>query len=235
MNYQSSPFGRAGQPLVREDSSFMSKVYGIMGGGLAITAITSLAVAAIPAFTNAIFGNRFIFYGLLILELAMVWLFRPIANRVSATMATLFFLAYAAVNGLTMAVIFLVYTKSSIASTFFGSAAMFGVVSGYGLVTKKDLTGVGSLATMGLIGVLVASLINFFVGSSTLGYIISIVGVAVFVGLTAYDTQRIKELQYLGDTEEGKKGAVNGALILYLDFINLFLMLLRLFGNRRSD
>ncbi len=237
MLQEQSPFGRfSAEQVASENAAFMRKVYGVMSVGLALTALTSLVVASTPAAIEAIFGNRIVFYGLLIAELAMVWGFSAIAKRVSAVVAGLLFLAYAVVNGLTMAVIFLIYTKASIATTFFATAGMFGVLSVYGLTTKRDLTGVGSLAMMGLIGLIIASVINMFLHAEILTWITSSIGVLVFVGLTAYDTQKIRDLNVIGNqgTEADHKEAIHGALTLYLDFINLFLYMLRFLGRRRD-
>ncbi len=232
-----SPYGRfTPEQIASENAAFMRKVYGVMSVGLAITALTSLFVASVPAVMEVILGNRIVFYALLFGELAMVWSFSAIAKRVSAVVAGLLFLAYAVMNGLTMAVIFLIYTKASIATTFFATAGMFGALSVYGLTTKRDLTGVGSLAMMGLIGLIIASIVNIFLRAEILTWITSSIGVLVFVGLTAYDTQKIRDLNVIGNegTEEDHKEAIHGALTLYLDFINLFLYMLRFLGRRRD-
>ena len=157
-------------------------------------------------------------------------------QRMSAGTAMLLFWLYAAVMGLSLGGIFLVYTGTSIARVFFITAATYGAMSLYGYTTKTDLSGFGSFLLMGLIGIVIASLVNLFIGSNTLQFVISIIGVIVFVGLTAYDTQRIKEMYLESDTAEvADKKAVLGALALYLDFINLFMMLLQLFGQRREN
>ena len=146
------------------------------------------------------------------------------------------FFAYALLNGVTMAIIFLVYTRTSIATTFFVTAGTFGAMSAYGYATKRDLTSIGSFAFMGLIGIILASIVNIFLKSTAVGWIVSVLGVLIFVALTAYDTQKIKELNIIGNagTDEDNKEAIHGALTLYLDFINLFLHLLRFFGSRRD-
>jgi FtsH-binding integral membrane protein len=163
-----------------------------------------------------------------------VWYLSEAVQRMSANTATFVFLMYALVNGLTLSVIFLVYTLGSIASTFFVTAATFGVMSAYGYFTKTDLTKMGNILFMALIGLIIASLVNIFLNNSTLYWIITYAGVLIFVGLTAYDTQKIKEMNIIGNegTEEDQKEAIMGALTLYLDFINLFLYLLRILGNR---
>jgi hypothetical protein len=226
----SSYSSAAGQVIVRQNA-LIRQVYAWMGAGLAVTAIMALVTLSTPGILNAITGNRLLFYGLLIGELALVFTLSGAINRLSAGVATLLFVAYSALNGVTLSILALVYTASSIASTFVITAGMFGAMSIYGYMTKRDLTSWGSFLFMGLIGVLIASLVNIFVASSAVSWIISGIGVIVFTGLTAYDTWKIKEMAAMGT--EGRKPAILGALTLYLDFINLFLMLLRFTGNRR--
>ena len=230
-----SPAIPTADAISADTAAFMTKVYAFMAAGLAATGLTAWIVANSQVAIDIILGNRMVFYGLLFAELAMVWSFAAIAKRVSAVAAVGLFLAYAIMNGLTMSVIFLVYTMSSIATAFFVSGGTFGVMSLWGLVTKKDLTGFGHFLMMGLFGLLMALLVNFVLDSPMLHWLTTCAGVLIFVGLTAYDTQKIKELNVVGNagTEEDNKEAVHGALILYLDFINLFLFLLRLFGRRR--
>lgn len=216
-------------------TSFFPKVYGWMTVGLALTALASVLTLSSEAMLQFIFGNRLVFYGLIIGELGLVIALSAAINRVSSMAATLMFLAYSALNGITFASIFLVYTSSSIASTFMVAAGTFAAMSLYGYATKRDLTGWGSFFFMGLIGIVIASLVNIFLRSEMITWITSYLGVFVFVGLTAYDTQKIKMIGQGGfaDSESGKKAAILGALTLYLDFINLFLMLLRIMGSRR--
>jgi FtsH-binding integral membrane protein len=218
-----------------ETAAFMRKVYAIMAAGLGATGLTSLVVFHSEAAKRVIFGNRMVFYGLLIAELIMVLAFAALVRRMSAIGAAALFYVYAIVNGLTLSVVFLVYTQGSIATTFFVTAGTFAATSAYGYITKRDLTSVGSFMFMGLIGLIIASVVNLFVQSTMLYWGITYFGVLIFVGLTAYDTQKIKELNVIGNagTEEDHKEAIHGALILYLDFINLFLYLLRLLGRRR--
>jgi FtsH-binding integral membrane protein len=233
--------------------SYMLKVYNYMGVGLAVTGLVAYfanQAATTADSTNAVAqmanGALLTSFGAAIYTSPLMWLIAlaPLAfvlalsfgiNRMSSSTAQLVFWAFAAVMGLSLSSIFLVYTGTSIAKVFFISAAMFGAMSLYGYTTKRDLTGFGSFLFMGLIGIIIASVVNIFVASSALSFGISIVGVLIFVGLTAYDTQRIKESYYEGDARDtmGKK-AIMGALSLYLDFLNLFLMLLRLMGNNRS-
>jgi hypothetical protein len=219
----------------RVETKFLTRVYGWMAGGLVTTALTAWITLSTPALLQLIFGNRLVFYGLLIGELGLVAWMSGLVGRMSASTAALVFLGYSALNGLTLSCIFLVYTSSSIASTFVITAGTFGAMSVYGLVTSRPLDGLGSFAFMGLIGVILASVVNLFLRNSMLEFVISCVGVIVFVGLTAYDTRKLKMMaaQVEADSEAGRKGAIQGALSLYLDFINLFLMLLRLLGNRR--
>jgi FtsH-binding integral membrane protein len=218
-----------------ENAAFLRKVYLIMATGLAATGVTALGVASSELLTRVILGNPIVFYGLLVAELAMVWTFSSIVRRVSALAAGALFLSYAVVNGLTLAVIFLVYTRSSIATTFFVTAGTFAAMSAYGYLTKKELSGLGHFAMMGLIGLLIGSLVNLFLRSPMLHWLTTFVGVLVFTCLVAYDTQKIKELNVIGNagTDEDHKEAIHGALVLYLDFVNLFLYLLRLLGRRR--
>jgi FtsH-binding integral membrane protein len=217
-------------------ASFILKVYNWMTMGLAITALVSLAIeTVIPDIRVFLLENMFIFWMLLILELAIVFGLTAAINKIPAFVATLVFLAYAALNGVTFSIIFLVYSLGSIAYTFFITAAMFGVTSVFGFVTKMDLSRIGGILMMGLIGLIIASVANIFVASGTLDWIISYVGVVIFVGLTAHDTQKIKNMSTGIDSssEDGGRASIMGALALYLDFINLFLFLLRIMGRRR--
>jgi FtsH-binding integral membrane protein len=217
-------------------NAFIRSVYNWMAIGLALTGFIAYYVAHNEGMQRLIFGNPMIFYGLIIAELAMVFYLSARVNKMQASTATALFVGYAALNGATLSFIFLVYTKSSIASTFFVCAATFVACSIYGMVTKRDLTSMGGFLTMGLFGIIIASVVNMFIRSSGMSMIISYVGVLVFVGLTAYDTQKLKTMAMTqpAGLEAGvvRKGAILGALSLYLDFINLFLMLLRILGNR---
>lgn len=215
------------EQIRQEQAAFMTQVYGWMSIALLITATVSIWVASSPAILELVFGNRIVFYGLLIGQVLMVMSLSAAIQRLSAQMATALFIGYAIMNGLTLACIFLLYTGGSIASTFFVTAGTFGAMSAYGYFTKRDLTSLGGFLLMALIGL--------FWHNETLYWISTYAGVLIFVGLTAYDTQKIKEMYAIGNagTEEGRKVAVMGALRLYLDFINMFLYLLRLFGRRR--
>lgn len=214
---------------------FFRRIYNWMGAGLGLTALVAYATASSPAMLQLVFGNRLVFYGLILGEFGLVIALSAAINKLSSKSATLMFLLYSALNGVTFAAIFIVYTRSSIASTFFVTAATFGAMSLYGHLTKRDLTSWGSFLFMGLIGVVIASVVNIFLQSAMVTWVVSCCGVLVFVGLTAYDTFKLKALAQYGfaDEESFKKSAILGALRLYLDFINLFLMLLQLFGRRR--
>ena len=217
-------------------NEFVRSVYNWMAIGLGLTGLVAFYVASSETLSQLIFNNRLIFFGLIIGELALVFTISSRVQRMQASTATGLFILYAALNGATLSFIFLIYTKSSITSTFFICAATFVTCSLYGWATKRDLTSLGGFMTMGLIGIIIASLVNMFVRSSGMSIIISYIGVFVFVGLTAYDTQQLKTMamtQPAGlDAGAIRKGAILGALKLYLDFINLFLMLLRILGNR---
>ena len=207
-----------------------------MAIGLGLTGLVAFYVSNNESLKQLIFGNRILFFGLIIAELALVFTLSSRVNKIQASTATALFILYAALNGATLSFIFIVYTSSSITSTFFICAATFVACSIYGMTTKRDLTSMGGFMTMGLIGIIIASVVNMFIRSSGMSMIISYIGVIVFVGLTAYDTQKLKAmaLNQPDGVDAGvvRKGAILGALRLYLDFINLFLMLLRILGNR---
>lgn len=216
-------------------SSFINKVYGWMALALAITGFVALRTASSETMINLIAGNQILFFGIILAELGLVfWLSRSIESM-NASKAIGLFLLYSALNGLTFSILFLVYTAGSIASTFFITAGTFGVMSAYGYFTKKDLTSIGNIAFMGLIGIIIATVVNIFWHNEILYWAVTYIGVLVFVALTAYDTQKIKKMSLEMDveSEEGSKGAIMGALTLYLDFINMFIFLLRIFGSRK--
>jgi uncharacterized protein len=210
----------------------MQRVYGYMAGGLALTGLVAYAAAA-SGFYQAIAGTPLLWI-VMLAPLGFVLSFGIQRMRVETAVAV--FWIYAAVMGLSLGSIFLVFTGTSIARVFFITAATFGAMSIYGYTTLSDLSSLGSFLMMGLIGIVIASIVNIFIGSSAVQFAISVIGVIVFVGLAAYDTQRIKAMYLEADAADvaGKK-AVLGALALYLDFINLFMMLLQLFGQRRQD
>ena len=212
-------------------STVMRKVYVRMFLALVVTAFTALYVASSPALLTTILGSRAIFFGLIIAELAVVFVISGMLHKLSTVTATLLFYLYAILNGVVFSSIFVVYELGSIAYTFFITAGVFGAMSVYGLVTKNDMTRFGSYCVMALFGLIIATVVNIFVASSTLDWIISFVGVALFIGLTAWDTQKIKNAAYEVEPSQMGKLATIGALSLYLDFINLFLYLLRFFGR----
>ncbi len=218
-------------------TTFINKVYVWMGLALTITGIVAMRVADSGAFMGMFTGasSAMPFYILIAVELGLVWWMVSRIDSMSSGFATALFVLYSALNGVTLSVLFYVYTSASIASTFFITAGTFGVCSAYGYFTRKDLTSIGGFLFMALVGLIIATIVNIFLASSTLYWIISYAGVAIFIGLTAYDTQKIKNmsLEVDADSEQGKKGAVMGALALYLDFINMFIFLLRIFGDRR--
>lgn len=218
-------------------NAFVRSVYNWMAVGLTLTAVVAFLTASSPAALKFIFGNQLVFFGLIIAELGMVLYFSARIYKMDAGTATGVFLGYSALNGLTLSAILIVYTGSSIFSTFLVCAGTFAAVSVYGYTTKKDLTSMGSFMMMGLFGIIIASVVNIFLKSSAMEMVISYIGVFVFVGLTAYDTQKIKNMAETQPLEAGsgamRKAALFGALNLYLDFINLFLMLLRIMGDRR--
>ena len=219
-------------------NEFIRSVYNWMAIGLALTGFTAYYVANTPALVQAVFGNQILFFGLIIGQLGLVFFISARIQRLQASTATALFVLYSVLMGVTLSFIFLVYTASSITSTFFICAATFVACSVYGWTTKRDLTSLGGFLFMGLIGIIIASVVNIFIRSSAMHMIISYIGVLVFVGLTAYDTQHLKTMaqNQPADLEAGviRKGAIMGALKLYLDFINLFLMLLRIFGGGRD-
>lgn len=216
--------------------ALMRKVYVWMTLALVITGLTAYGIANSPGLFYAIVSNHFLFWGLVIGEFALVLGINSAIHRLSITTATLLFILYSVVNGATLSVIFMVYALTSIANVFFITAGTFAVMAFIGYTTKKDLTSLGRMLFIGLIGIIIATVVNIFLGSSMLNMIVSYVGILVFIGLTAYDSQKIKRLLYTADStdESAQKIALLGSLTLYLDFINLFLMLLRIFGGNRN-
>ncbi len=225
------------QSRVETVNAFMRGVYLWMSMGLGLTALTAYMVATSPAMISLIFGNKMVFLGLIIAELALVFGISAGVSRLSASMASGLFMLYSVLNGATLSAVLLYYTAASIAMTFLICAGMFGAMTVYGLTTQKDLTSWGSFLFMGLIGLIIASVVNIFMKSSAMEFVISGVGVLLFTGLTAYDTQKLKvmgESAPMDDSLAIRRGSILGALTLYLDFINLFLMLLRFFGQARD-
>lgn len=216
--------------------ALMRKVFVWMTLALAITGLTAYGVATSPAILSLIFSSKVTFFGLIIAEFALVFAISGAINRLSLSTATLLFILYSVINGATLSTIFFAFSVATIGKVFFITAGTFGAMALVGYTTKTDLTSMGKLLFMALLGIIIASVVNMFVGSSGLDLILSYVGVLVFVGLTAYDTQKIKQMcQAAPDAGEStQKLALIGALSLYLDFINLFLYLLRIFGNNRD-
>jgi len=212
---------------------YMLRVYNYMASGLALTGLVAYAVASSEAAMQMIFGSG-LFWAVALAPLALVFFLSARLHAIKASTAQTLFWVYAGLMGLSLASIFVVYTGTSIARVFFIAAGAFAGMSLYGYTTKRDLTGMGSFLFMGLIGIVLASLVNLFVQSTALHFTLSVIGVLVFVGLTAYDTQAIKNMYVEADgSEVAAKKAIMGALKLYLDFLNLFIMLLHLFGQRR--
>lgn len=217
-------------------SVLFRNVYTWMTLALVITGAVAMYMAKSMTLLSMIMQNSLLFWGILIAELGVVWYLSARIHRISFTSATLLFILYSILNGATLSMIFLIYTMSSIATTFFVTAGTFGVMALFGYVTKKDLTRLGSLCFMGIIGIIIASLVNIFLQNSMMEMIISYIGVLLFVGLTAYDSQKIKHLLMQDGVEINEttqKIALLGAMTLYLDFINLFLYLLRILGDRK--
>lgn len=236
MNYTQGSMQTA-QTRVEVVNAFMRGVYGWMCLGLMITAGASLFTVTSKAMMQLVFGNQLVFFGLIIVEFGLVIGLSAAINRISGGTASLLFALYSALNGVTLAAIFAVYAKATIMNAFFVTGGMFGAMSLYGLLTRKDLTSFGSFLFMGLIGIIIASVVNIFTKSAMMDFIISCVGVLVFLGLTAYDTQKLKVMGQMAPADDAtaiRRGTILGALTLYLDFINLFLMMLRLFGNSRD-
>jgi FtsH-binding integral membrane protein len=219
-----------------ESRAFIQKVYAWMSVGLAVTGACALYMASDPRMIMALVQNKFLFYGLMIAELGLVIFLSGWVKTMEVGTARMAFLFYSALSGVTLSVIFLIYTRGSIANAFFMTGGMFAVMSVYGYTTKTDLTSMGNFMLMGLIGVILASVVNWWIKSPAIEWALSILSVIIFTGLTAYDTQKIKAMNVIGNagTDEDTKEAISGALTLYLDFINLFLSLLRLTGRRRD-
>jgi len=214
-------------------SAFLRSVYAWMAAGLAITSVTAAFVAATPAIAMAIVQNRLLFWGIIIAQLGIVFVLSARVQTLAASTASALFIAYSALTGVTFSFILLVYTGQSIATTFVVTAGMFGALAMYGTFTSRSLAGWGQFLFMGLIGVVLASIVGIFWQSSALQFVITFAGVIVFTGLTAYDANRLRAMALSMPSGQTGSYAIVGALALYLDFINLFLMLLRIFGDRR--
>ncbi|MDR3569999.1 MAG: Bax inhibitor-1/YccA family protein [Syntrophobacteraceae bacterium] len=231
---ESTVFNRD-RTAVEIQSEFIRGVFNWMALGLAATAISALFVVD-TGMVYSILRHPMLVILLVIGEVGIVIALTAAISRVSSATATLMFFGYAVLTGVTLSSIFLVYTKGSIVGTFFITGGTFAAMSAYGYVTKRDLTSIGGFLMMGLIGIIIASVVNIFLRSSAFDWLITYAGIAIFIGLTAYDTQSIKAMAYAGfaGSEDERKGAIIGALRLYLDFINLFLLLLRIFGRTRD-
>ena len=235
-------FGRLGTSTVPTSpvaaaervSAFLRSVYGWMCVGLAITAVVALQVASSPTLLRTLVANQFLFLGLIAVELGLVFYLSARATRLAPGTATALFVVYAALNGVTLSFVFLAYTGESVASTFVVTAGMFGAMALYGSTTKRSLAGFGQFLFMGLVGLVLASLVGIFWHNDALQFVISAVGVIVFTGLTAWDAQRLKQMALAIPAGQVGSMAIVGALALYLDFINLFLFLLRFLGGRRE-
>ena len=218
--------------MVSTVSSVMKRVYFKMTLGLLVSAFVSLWASQSAAFWNLMYNNSWLMWGLLIAEVGIVIAITAAINKLSSPVASLLFYVFAAVNGLTLAPIFLAYAHETIATTFFVTAGTFAAMSIYGYFTSNDLSRMGSILFMALLGIIIATLVNFFIKSETMMWIITYAGVLIFVGLTAWDTQQIKAMAMAAPADSVGRLTTIGALNLYLDFINLFLYLLRIFGNR---
>ena len=217
-------------------ATLLRSVYLWMTLALIITGFVAMYVAKSYTLVNMMIQNSMMFWGVLIAEVALVWYLSARIYKMSFTTATILFIVYSILNGVTLSILLLVYTASSIATTFFVTAGTFGTMAIFGYITKKDLTRIGSLCIMGVIGIIIASLVNLFLQNSMMDMVISYIGVLLFVGLTAYDSQKIKRLLSGDDIEVNEvtqKIALMGVMTLYLDFINLFIYLLRILGDRK--
>jgi len=216
-------------------AAFLRGVYGWMCAGLAITAATAWLVAGSPAIVKAIITNQFLFWGLALAQLGIVFTLSARVNRMAGSTASALFIIYSALTGVTLSFVLLLYTGQSVATTFVVAGGMFGALALYGTVTRRNLSGFGQFLFMGVIGLLLASLVGMFWHNDGLQFMISLVGVLVFAGLTVYDAQRLKDMALATNVSTTSASTIVGALALYLDFINLFLFLLRFMGNRRDD
>lgn len=215
---------------------YISQVFGWMSCGLLLTAFVAWYTSKTPAILQLLFSNQIVFFGLIIGQLALVFTLSGMVTKLSGSLATTLFMLYSMLTGLTLSSMFVLYTSSSIFSAFMVTSGMFGSMTIYGYTTKRDLSSFGNLLFMALIGIMLASIINLWLKNSAIMWIITYVGVVVFVGLTAYDIQKLKSIGSslsIEDQEQFRKFSIIGALTLYLDFINLFLMMIRIFGNRR--
>jgi uncharacterized protein len=234
-NDHAPSYGEFPSTVADQASGFLSAVYGWMCTGLVISAATAWFVAGSPAIVRTIAGNRALFWGLFIVQLGIVFVLSARVQQLAASTASLLFILYSAVTGVTLAFVLLAYTGESVAQTFLVTAGMFGGLALYGSTTKRNLGGLGQFLFMGLLGVVLASIVGLFWHSDAFQFVLSFIGVLVFSGLAAYDAQRLKVMALETPSGQGSSYAIVGALALYLDFTNLFLFLLRFTGNRRQQ
>ena len=230
----SSAFPTTAEASAERVTAFLRKVYGWMFAGLAVTAAVASTVAGSPALLQHIFSNQFLYFGLILAELGLVFYLSAKVQTLAPNTAMTLFIIYSALNGVTLSFILLLYTGESIGSTFLVTAGMFGAVALYGSTTSRSLAGAGQFFFMGLIGLVLASIVGMFWHNDALQFLITVIGVIVFTGLTAWDAQRLKQMAATVPDDRTGSYAVVGALALYLNFINLFLMLLRVLGGRRD-
>jgi uncharacterized protein len=229
-----SAFQTTAEMSAERVTAFLRKVYGWMFAGLAITAVVASTVAGSPALLQHIFSNQFLYFGLILAELGLVFYLSAKVQTIAPNAAMMLFIVYSALNGVTLSFILLLYTGESIGTTFLVTAGMFGAMALYGSTTSRSLAGVGQFFFMGLIGLVLASIVGMFWHNDALQFLITVIGVIVFTGLTAWDAQRLKQMAVTVPEDRTGSYAVVGALALYLNFINLFLMLLRVLGGRRD-
>lgn len=233
MNYDLETTTDRYQTTTVATNTLIRSVYTWMCTALLLTGGTATLVANTPSIAEAVLNNKILFWGLLIAQLGVVWVMSARVNQFSLRTLSTLFMLYSVLTGITFSIYFFIFTSESIASTFFITAGTFGAMSLYGYFTKTDLTKIGNLCLMVLVGIIIASVVNFFLKSEALYWVVTYIGVAVFIGLIAWDTQKIKALAQMDNNEHTQKWAILGALTLYLDFINLFIMLLRILGKRR--
>jgi hypothetical protein len=224
----------ASLPVEERVTAFLRSVYGWMCGGLVMTALTASFIAASPTLVRTIATNQLVFWGLVIAQLGIVFVLSARVQQLAASTASLLFVAYSALTGVTLSFVLLAYTGESVTTTFLITAGMFGGMAAYGTTTRRSLAGFGQFLFMGVIGIVLASIVGIFWHSDALQFVISCIGVLVFTGLAAYDAQRLRAMALSMPTGQSGSYAIVGALALYLDFINLFLFLLRFMGNRRD-
>lgn len=233
MSYETKISTKQYETTAVATNTLIRSVYIWMCTALLLTGATATLVAGSPRIMEIVFSSNIFFWGLLIAQFGLVWAISAKVNTFSLPTLSGLFMLYSVLTGVTFSVFFLAFTAESIASTFFITAGTFAAMSLYGYFTKSDLTKLGNLMLMALIGIIIASVVNIFLKSEMMYWIVTYIGVLVFIGLIAYDTQKIKALAYANDNEHTQKLAICGALSLYLDFINLFIMLLRIFGQRK--